>query len=65
MQASSIKGHSIRSPETQWWPKRLTGDLNARNLEEQGFQFYTVPGPIQFWIAMNPKEGRAFFWASR
>jgi hypothetical protein len=65
VQASSVTGHSVRSPSASWWPEILTGNLDGRTLEQRGFKFYSTPAPFEFWIAIDRNGGRGFFWSSR
>lgn len=61
--ASRINALSIRSPNVDWWPRELTGNLNARSLQEHGFELYSTPAPNAFWVAVNRAQGRGFFWS--
>jgi hypothetical protein len=64
VETSKISGHSVRSPRASWWPARLSGNLDGRVLEKDGFEVYATPAPFEFWIAVDRNRGRGFFWAS-
>jgi hypothetical protein len=64
VEASKINGHAVKSPRARWWPEALTGNLDSRVLEKNGFQLYSTPAPFEFWIAIDRNGGRGFFWST-
>ena len=64
VETSTINGHSVRSPRANWWPEKLSGNLNGGVLEKDGFEVYATPAPFEFWIAVDRNQGRGFFWSS-
>jgi|SRR5688572_20228316 len=50
----------IRSADVEWWPTALTGALSQQKLEN--FEFYVVETPHRFWVALDRKQRRGFFW---
>ena len=62
IEAPSLAGHEVRSPNTEWWPPVLTGRLKEQELRASRFKFYKVQqnGPLFFAVDWEKKE--AFFW---
>jgi hypothetical protein len=65
IEASRINGHSVRAPRVTWWPEKLSGSLDARSLEKDGFELYAARGQTEFWIAINQQTHQGFFWSTR
>jgi len=56
----TLAGYRIRPADVEWWPTALTGALDQQILNN--FEFFVVEKPHRFWVALDRKQRRGFFW---
>jgi len=60
----------IRNPHRSWWPRVLTGNLDAQESRKEGFELYAVVDPATvesryIWLfAVDWRRGHAYFYST-
>ena len=60
----------IPSPHVRWWPKALEGNLNAKAIQQTGFELYIVTRPVSqaqnqtLVFAIDRKDARGYFYGN-
>jgi hypothetical protein len=60
----SLDGKTVDVPgRIEWWPKALRGTLNAEQLGITGLKAYATLDTARI-VAVNWRQGRAYYWVS-